>query len=371
VSGAKDPVPNNDGGWGKTAGTTMGRGQVSMLLCLGRAAGGFRPYGLFVGLTLVLGLSGHDPALAAPEAAKAVAAKPPEVQLGAWLSASLGPRAFVPRVPGGAELLDLHGAAGLERAFEARGFRLADVRGGRRAVPRLYVTHMPRDLSGLRDVKARKALFLRALLPIVLMANEEIHVLRRRTAALVRREAGGDPLWGAERVWLAALSERYGVSDGDRVELLRRLDGAPVSLALAQSIQESGWGSSRFARKGNALFGQRTWKNAIPGLVPERREEGKAHRVRAFADLMAAARSYMHNLNTHPAYEDFRRLRTRLRASGEHAQGKRLAATLLRYAEEGPGYVKALHIIMRTNALHAFDRARLSSGILARAGLSS
>ena len=101
-----------------------------------------------------------------------------------------------------------------------------------------------------------------------------------------------------------------------------------------------------------------------------RREVDETHRVRAYPDLMSAARSYMHNLNTHPTYAEFRALRARMRVHGAPVDGARLARALVRYAEDGPVYVEALHAIMRTNALTAVDRAKLSGGKWASAGNS-
>ena len=56
--------------------------------------------------------------------------------------------------------------------------------------------------------------------------------------------------------------------DGGALDKLkRRVDIVPPSLALAQAAEESGWGTSRFAIKGNSLFGQ--WDFSGKGIKPK------------------------------------------------------------------------------------------------------
>ncbi len=333
-------------------------------------SGGHRTLRAVVRLCLVLTVFGFALPASTPASAQEIALNYRDARLVLPPQRKPLMRAFVPRIPLGAELLRPASVHDLQHIFRTRDYDLTGVRRAGRAVPRLYVSELPRDFGDLGDVRAHKEVFLRVLLPLVLMANEEIDALRRHALGLVHREAGGQALFAADRAWLEELAVRYGIDDGDRDEFVRRLDQIPVGLALAQAVQESGWGRSRFARKGNALYGQRTWRHKIPGLVPMRREVDKTHRVRAFPDLMSAARSYMHNLNTHPAYAKFRALRAHMRARGEPLDGARLARALVQYAEDGPVYVEALHAIMRANALTSFDRAKLSSWKLARAGYS-
>jgi Bax protein len=148
--------------------------------------------------------------------------------------------------------------------------------------------------------------------------------------------------------------------------LLLRVDALPVSLTLAQAIEESGWGTSRYARDGNALFGQRTWRATGQGMTA--RKDGKAldHRALAFADLMQSVRAYMHNLNTHRSYRKFRAERQRMREAGELIDGGKLAGFLGSYAEN-EGYVANLRRLIRHNELDAYESARLASGAVAEA----
>jgi len=267
---------------------------------------------------------------------------------------------LVPAVPSGMVPLRADSAEALRAALRDRGYRLAAIRAGRAAVPRLGLAALPRDIGSIDDVRLRKSLFLRSVLPLVLMVNEELRELRRELQSAIALEAGPGGLSPRRRAWLVDLATRYGVDYGDWAALLRRVDAVPVSLALAQAAQESGWGRSRFARNGNALFGQRTWNDTVPGLVPLRRDEDADHRVRAFPDLLSAVRTYMHNLNTHPAYDAFRRARAATRARGAAPDPLRLAETLTHYAELGEGYIDAVCALIRVNRLREFDGARLA-----------
>ncbi len=247
----------------------------------------------------------------------------------------------------------------LRNKFADIDYDLAGVRAGEREVPRLFVTNLPSDLSELTSIAERKRLFIQSMLPIILRINEVILEERRRIEALAARPAGD--LTRAEREWLAAVAERYGVDEGDIAGLIERADILPPSLALAQAAEESGWGTSRFARDGNAVFGERTFTKGA-GMVPDRRDADKKHEVKAFAALPVSIITYMLNLNTHWAYESFRAERAKMRAAGARIDGYRLARTLTRYSERGQAYVETIESIIRGNGLEALDDARLKNG---------
>lgn len=254
----------------------------------------------------------------------------------------------------------------LRSVFESLGYRLDAVRAGDASVPRVYVTALPEDLGKVSPARERKALFLQSVLPLVLIANEELRGLRGRIRSLGEKIGRGG-LSQEDRAWLEWVSRRYMLAGADDLEtLLRRVDEVPVSLALAQSIEESGWGTSRFARLGNALFGQRTWSTAAMGLVPAARADRQTFRVRSYMSLLGAVRSYMHNLNTHQAYAPLRAARARARAEGQPLDGYTLAGMLLSYSERGAAYVEQLRGLMRVNELVALERARLSAAGAAR-----
>ena len=207
------------------------------------------------------------------------------------------------------------------------------------AVPRIQIATLPPDMAGIRSVAERKRLFIMAVLPLVLQVND----------AIVTRE---------DRQWMEALAERYGTDPADPEEPVNRVDTVPPSLAIAQAIEESGWGRSRFAVKANAVFGQWTFR-AGSGVVPRRRDKDERHEVRSFDRPLQSVAAYMRNLNSHWAYEEFRRQRNALRRSQQVLTGEALVGTLHKYSERGLDYVETIRTIMRQNQLADFDRARL------------
>ena len=248
--------------------------------------------------------------------------------------------------------------------FESIGYDLDQVRRAASPVPRFYLDALPRDLADMSPISAKKRLFFQAVLPIVLQVNEEITVDRWRLKRLADRftradtPSPADTLSSADREWLVTMADLYGTDSFDVQELLNRMDVVPPSLALAQAAEESGWGTSRFARQGNALFGQYTYKSKA-GILPARRDADRRHRVRSHDNLLAAVRAYVHNLNSHWAYDDFRRRRAQLRRDGGQLDGDVLAGELRAYSERRGAYVESIRRIIRQNRLGDFDRAWL------------
>ncbi len=200
----------------------------------------------------------------------------------------------------------------------------------------------------------QKENFIQIILPLVLAANEEISM---RRAAVKRAANAGDQ--AALRKWAHLYRidvEKQSTQDLKQL-ILMRADEIPVALALAQAAVESGWGTSRFALQGNALFGQWAWKESA-GLKPLQASNERAV-VRSFPNLFGSVRAYMHNLNTHQSYEGLRRERARLLGRDERGKGYALAANLDRYAEIGMEYVDKLRTIIRTNDLDQYATAKL------------
>lgn len=248
--------------------------------------------------------------------------------------------------------------ASLNDKFAALNYSLAEVRDGRGSVPPLLLTNLPKDLALVNSVTQRKRLFIQSALPLILQANAEILAQRRRLVEVVGREAAGPVASAADRQWLETLAEDYGVTVDDIGALTRRVDIVPPSLAIAQAAEETGWGTSRFALEGNALFGQRTF-NKGAGLVPLRRDPDKFHEVRAFNGLKHSVDVYMRNLNTHWGYKSFRAKRAALRAAGRDVDGLALSGTLATYSERGAAYIETIGLIIRANSLTEFDKSRL------------
>ena len=254
-------------------------------------------------------------------------------------------------------LASIRDTESMTRRFEQIGYRLEGVRDGE-DVPRFFLASLPRDLPAVDSVDERKRLFIKALLPHILRVNETILEERSRLQRLAQHHADGLAMAPADQAWLDAFALRYGEGPDDFGALLRRHDVVPPSLALAQSIEESGWGTSRFALLGNALFGQRTF-DAGDGMVPKQRAAGEQHEVKSFDHLHESVLTYVLNLNRHTAYKEFRRLREAMRGKDAPLNGTVLAGSMTRYSERGQEYVDTIRTIMRTNDLAAFDGAKL------------
>lgn len=249
-------------------------------------------------------------------------------------------------------------AGSLHAAFGRLDYHLDHIKSGNRAVPRVFLASLPADLAQVPENKQRKALFFQSMLPLVLQVNEEILADRRHLWTLRTHTALGEKPSAADRLWLRVMSERYGVKPGDMEALTSRIDIIPPALALAQAAEESGWGTSRFAREGNAMFGQWTFLSKA-GLLPLKRDQGKTHRVKAFETMIDSVRAYAMNLNSHRAYKGFRSARQANRQSGAPLDGWVLAGELLQYSERGQDYVRALRGLIDYNALGPLDDARL------------
>ncbi len=254
---------------------------------------------------------------------------------------------------------NLHTVDALHDTFERMDYDLDAVTADGLPVPRVFLASLPTDLADVREAQKRKGVFFRAVLPLVLQVNEEIAADRKRLWRLHAQLKHGNKIAAVDRLWLIVLSERYKVKRGDMRALLKRVDVVPPSLALAQAAEESGWGTSRFSRLGNAIFGEWTFDKES-GLLPREREDGKRHRVKAFKSLLHSVRAYARNLNSHRAYREFRAARGDLRRNGAPLSGRKLVDTLKRYSERGLDYVKTLRSIMAVNKLGPLDEARLS-----------
>ena len=164
-----------------------------------------------------------------------------------------------------------------------------------------------------------------------------------------------------EKQWLRQKFLEYKVKKGSIEELKNRMDIIPTSIALAQAAKESGWGTSRFALEGNAIFGQWTWNGK--GIEPLLKDKSKNHKILRFPILRASVKAYKNNLNTHKGYVKFREVRRNLRDRNKKIQGLELTKTLGNYAEAGSDYTKTLAQIIVQNRLMDFEPVRLEHSI--------
>jgi len=236
--------------------------------------------------------------------------------------------------------------------FKDVDYDLGQVRSEKLVKP-IYFTQFPKDLDGLKNTQLKKETFIKIVLPLVVAENEKIFADRKKLIVLTDKKFTTDP----EKQWIRQKLLEYKVKKGDLKELLARMDIIPASIALAQAAKESGWGTSRFALEGNAIFGQWTWSGQ--GIAPLDRASNKNHKILKFPILRASVKAYKNNLNTHKSYSKFREKRSQLRAKNKKISGLELTETLNNYAQTGSEYTKILNQIIRQNRLTDFEPVSL------------
>lgn len=215
------------------------------------------------------------------------------------------------------------------------------------------ITEVP-DFNEFTDVRDKKQAFFGYLAPIVKAENAKIEAERNSAVELENITKNGTKLTKQQRQQLEAIASRYNVEvDYDDLEatfgvLMRRVDVVPEALVLVQAANESGWGTSRFALDALNFFGQWCFSPGC-GLVPDSRVDGMNHEVRKFDSVNASVRSYLRNINTHPAYFDLRRLRAERRSAGADVRALDLTPGLLSYSERGEDYIHELNSMIRVN----------------------
>ncbi len=243
-------------------------------------------------------------------------------------------------------------ASTIKQLYEDTNYRLDDIRKNKLVKP-IALTLLPYEIKMIENSKKRKELFIQIILPLILKENNNIKLDRTRLFSIINKSNNTV----LEKKWLDKKYKQYGVPSKDLSILKIRMDEIPVSLALAQAAKETGWGTSRFAQEGNALFGQWTWSGE--GLKPKEAEKDEGHKVMKFNILQASVRAYQRNLNTHSSYKGFRLARAQLRDEGKSLDSIILAEYLNEYAETGNQYVEVLKKIISQNSLKDFDDAKL------------
>ena len=240
--------------------------------------------------------------------------------------------------------------------FKDVEYDLGTVR-SKKLVKPIYFTQFPRDLDALESTKLKKETFIKIVLPLIVAENERIIADREKLINLSKKKFTTD----LEKQWIRQKLLEYKVKKGDLDELLIRMDIIPTSIALAQAAKESGWGTSRFALEGNAIFGQWTWSGQ--GIAPLDRESNKNHKILKFPILRASVKAYQNNLNTHKSYSKFRQKRSFLREKNKKVAGLELTETLNNYAQTGSEYTKKLNQIIKQNRLTDFEPVRLVNSV--------
>jgi Bax protein len=243
-------------------------------------------------------------------------------------------------------------ASTIKQLFEDTGYNLNDVR-KKKLVKPVALTLLPQEIKMIENSKKRKEFFIQIVLPLIIKENNNIKLDRNTLFTIINKSDNSN----SEKQWLEKKYKQYGVKSGDLSTLKIRMDEIPVSLAIAQAAKETGWGTSRFALEGNALFGQWTWSGE--GLKPKEAKEGESHKVMKFNILQASVRAYQRNINTHSTYKDFRKARAKLRDKNKPLDSIELSKYLNKYAETGNQYVEVLQKIIKQNKLQDFDDAKL------------
>ena len=243
-------------------------------------------------------------------------------------------------------------ASTIKQLFEDTNYSLKEVR-EKKLVKPVALTLLPAEIKMIENTKQRKEFFIQIILPLILQENNNIKLDRKRLFSIINKSNNSD----LEKKWLEKKYKQYGVPSKDLSILKMRMDEIPVSLAIAQAAKETGWGTSRFAQEGNALFGQWTWSG--DGLKPKDAEKNEGHKVMKFNVLQASVRAYQRNLNTHSSYKNLRKARAELRDRGNSLDSLILVKYLNQYAETGEKYVEVLKQIIKQNNLKDFDDAKL------------
>ena len=243
-------------------------------------------------------------------------------------------------------------ASTIKQLFKDTNYNLKDVRKNKLVKP-INLDLLPEEMKMIENTSQRKNLFIQIVLPLILDENNQIKLDRKKLFVVLNKNNNSD----AEQKWLNMKFKQYGVKNKDLSTLKIRMDEIPASLAIAQAAKETGWGTSRFALEGNALFGQ--WTFSGDGIKPKSSDNDKTHKVMKFQILKASVRAYQRNLNTHSSYKKFRKLRAQSRDNDEKLDSLILADCLDQYAATGVEYTKTLKKIILQNSLKDFDEVKL------------
>jgi Bax protein len=243
-------------------------------------------------------------------------------------------------------------ASTIEQLFKDTNYNLNDVR-EKKLVKPVSLSLLPKEMKMIENTKKRKELFIQIILPLVIDENNKIRIDRNKLFHVLNKRNNSK----SEKRWLQEKFKLYGVKNRDLSTLKIRMDEIPTSLAIAQAAKETGWGTSRFALEGNALFGQWTWTGE--GIKPAGADNNSTHKVMKFKILQASIKAYHRNLNTHSSYREFRRVRAELRQDEKELDSILLSEHLDKYAATGKDYVRILQTIIRQNKLTDFDDAKL------------
>jgi len=244
-------------------------------------------------------------------------------------------------------------ASTIEQLFKDTNYNLKTVKKTKLVNIGNNLDHLPLEMKSIENTKKRKNLFIQIVLPLIIEENTKIKLDRKKLFIILNKNNNSK----SDIDWLKNKFKQYGVAKNDLSTLKIRMDEIPVSLAIAQAAKETGWGTSRFAQKGNALFGQWTWSGN--GIKPAAADTDSKHKVASFKVLKASVKAYQRNINTHSSYKKFRKERAIQRDNYGKLNSLELVKYLDKYAETGIEYTKILLKIINQNSLTDFDDVKI------------
>ena len=244
-------------------------------------------------------------------------------------------------------------ASTIEQLFKDTNYNLKTVKKTKLVNIGNNLDHLPKEMKNIENVKKRKNLFIQIVLPLIIEENMKIRLDRKKLFVILNKNSNSK----SDIEWLKKKFKQYGVAKNDLSTLKIRMDEIPVSLAIAQAAKETGWGTSRFAQKGNALFGQWTWSGN--GIKPSAADTDSTHKVASFKVLKASVKAYQRNINTHSSYIKFRKERAIQRDNDGKLNSLVLVKYLDKYAETGVEYTEILSKIIQQNSLTDFDDVKI------------
>ena len=240
----------------------------------------------------------------------------------------------------------------IEEQLSNPKFKIEEIRQNN-IIPYVAISNLPDDLKKIKSIKSRKELFIKITLPLIVKENDKLTKLNRKIKKI---KSSLDIISRDEALWVKELMLEYEANSLDN--LIIKVDSIPVCLALAQAVIESGWGTSRFAYEGNALFGQYIWDSQTSGIVPNERETNAKYKIKSFDTLRDSVASYMKNLNTNFHYNEFRLNRFILRSNNISLDGALLAEYLYNYSIE-EDYINKIKEIIQTNNFNDFENIKI------------
>jgi len=244
-------------------------------------------------------------------------------------------------------------ATTIEQLFEDTNYNLKKVKETKLVNIGNSIDHLPSEIKNIENIKKRKNLFIKIVLPLIIEENTKIKLDRKKLFVILNKNNNSK----SDIIWLKNKFKQYGISGNDLSTLKIRMDEIPVSLAIAQAAKETGWGTSRFAQIGNALFGQWTWSG--DGIKPAQSDNKSKHKVASFKVLKASVKAYQRNINTHSSYKKFRKERAIQRDNDGKLNSLELVKYLDKYAETGIEYTKILRKIIKQNSLTDYDDVKI------------